>query len=116
MVGAGRPQRVRDGELAVEATQVAHARQCGHLVDDHLRRRAGYDLADRQRIQAVHDHRLGAHGAQLVHLGGGPRRCNDAMPPRHQLRHQPPADRAARTCHENVHDSSFARFRNSYFV
>jgi hypothetical protein len=109
MVGADRPQPVRYGELAVEAAQVADPREGRHLVYDDLRRRTRNGLADGDRVQAVHDHRFGAHAAQLLQLGRALRRTYDTLPLGDQLRDQPATERTTGTGYEDVHAQSLSR-------
>lgn len=73
---------------------------------DDLRRRTPDDRTDRDRVHAVHDHRLGAHRPQPGQFGRASRRRHDAMPLRDQLRHQSPTKRSARTRYEDIHDYS----------
>jgi hypothetical protein len=51
-------QAVRFGELAVEMLEIGQAGESGHLVDHHLGFGACDRVADRRRVQPVHNHGL----------------------------------------------------------
>jgi hypothetical protein len=95
MVGSPRPQLVRDGERVVEPLEVGDAGERRHLVHDCPRLRTGDRLSDRARVEAVHQHGLGAERAKPLELVGAPRRGYDLVAVPDKLWHQPSADRTA---------------------
>ncbi len=114
MVGPGRPQLVGDGEVTVEAAQVAaHPRQRRHLMDDNLRLGSGDRLADGRGVQAIDHRRLRAERAQLPGLGRVPGRRGHLVPLPGELGQQLPPNCPGSSCNENTHADSFRKIRST---
>jgi hypothetical protein len=77
--------------------------ESGHLVDEDVRLGCRNHLADRHRVESVHDPPLGAQPLQKLQLGGVRGRCAHLMAPRDECGHQTATDDAASTCHQNAH-------------
>jgi hypothetical protein len=56
MIGALRPQPIREREITLEVAQV-HRSDCGQLVDDHVRLGSRHRRRDLIGIKRVRDHR-----------------------------------------------------------
>ncbi len=111
MVETRGAQDVRRREDLVEATQVAHAGQRGHLMDDRVRRGAGDRLTDGCSVQSVDDERLGPEVPEQVDLRLAPGRGGYVVAGCDQLRDQAAADGAGGSGDEYTHCTvSFVRF------
>ena len=83
--------------------EVADARQRGRLMDDRVGPGGGNRLADCAGVERVEHDWLGAEPAQqfcLVVRSGG---AGHVVPSLAQLGHEPPADRATCSYHEDSH-------------
>ena len=72
-------------------------------MDDHVRPRAGHGLRDLIAIERVRDHRHSAQLGEHPLLALAPCHAVHLMTRGDQARHQLPADRSCRTCHEHSH-------------
>src|SRR5262245_28506898 len=107
VVGAAGAEVVGDGEQFVRITETPHARQRGHLVQDHLRRRGSHCRDHRLAIEPVEHDRFRARRAQLRDLARRSRGSSDVMTSGDQPRNEVPPEGTSRAGDEDSHDHSF---------
>jgi len=101
-----RAETVRRRELAVEAPQVRGTRKVCHLVHDDLRLGAPHGLDNRGPVEAIGHDRLRAGFEQRTPVPLRARHAHDLEAARDEERHEPPADCAGRTRHEDSHSAA----------
>jgi hypothetical protein len=83
--------------------EVLQIRESGRLVDDRVGLGLEHGLAHRARVEQIERDRLRPERLHAFAVSGRPERADHLVPSVDQLRDEPGADRAARSCYEDSH-------------
>ncbi len=105
MIGRLGAQAVGERKRAIEAVQIRHADQRGHLMDDDLGPRLAHGLVNRGAVESVSNRRRGAKLPNHHRFRRRVHQTDHGMAGGHEQGHQTASDRPGCAGHQHAHGS-----------